>query len=54
MLERPFVLEAVGKLNAVVGQNRVNVLRHNRNQLPQKTASYVTDLIRMQFGVSEL
>ena len=31
--ERPFVFCAIGKLNAVVGQNRVNAIRDNGNQL---------------------
>lgn len=29
--KRPFIFDAVGKLNTVVGQNRVNAIRHDFN-----------------------
>jgi hypothetical protein len=32
MSESPFVLEAIGKLDAVVGNNSMNTLRHGVNQ----------------------
>jgi hypothetical protein len=33
MHKRPFIFFPIGKLNAVVGQDRVDVIRHERNQL---------------------
>ncbi len=31
MFESPFIFLAIGELNAVVGQNCMNVIRHNRD-----------------------
>lgn len=31
--KRSFVFLAISKLNAIIGQNRVNTIRHNLNQL---------------------
>lgn len=52
--ERPFVLFTIGELNAVVSQNRVNAIRHDRNQLPQKPASRITGFVRVKFGIRKL
>lgn len=51
--KRPLVFLAIGKLNAVIGQNRVNAIRDDHDQLPQKLASRITGLIRVQFGIGE-
>ncbi len=32
--KRPFIFLTIGELNAVVGQNRMNVIRDDRNQTP--------------------
>jgi hypothetical protein len=52
--KRPFIFCSISKLDAVIGQDRVNVIRNDHNQLSQEPASRVTSLIRVQFGVGEL
>ncbi len=54
MFESPFIFQAVGKLNAIVGEDRVHMIRHRSNQTKEELAGSVTSLVRMQFGIGEL
>jgi hypothetical protein len=53
VLESPFILQAIGKLDAVVREDDMNAVRHGGAQTAEELAGRGARLVRMQLGVSE-
>lgn len=54
MLESPFILQAIGELDAVVREDDMNAVGHGSGQTAEELTGRGAGLVRMQLGVSEL
>src|SRR4051812_34457037 len=54
MLERPLILEAIGELDAVIGEDDMNAVGHGGGQTAEELTGRGAGLVFMQLGVSEL